>query len=136
MFIEVHTGKIASKATKRRATKDQPVMEGPIGLDVSLSWAEFLDCIGRGLDVSVDCLVVRSFKWKLQKPANSPVVTLHTEAAYLSMKRCMSDSPDKMPVLTITMESPVKESQSVKSLVSQCICLFDPNPMTVMIAME
>ena len=118
VFIEVHTGKTARKATKCRATKDQPVMEGPISLDVSLSWAEFLDCIGRGLNVSVDRLGVRSFKWKLQKPATSPTVTLHAEAAYISMVRRISERPDKMPVITITMESPLKESQSVRSQVS------------------
>jgi len=110
--------KITNKAPKCKATKDQSVMEGPISLDVSLSWKDFLGCIGRGLDISVDHLVVRSFKWKFQKPANSPLVTLHTEAGYLSMRRCISESGLKMPVLTITMESPAKESQSVKSHMS------------------
>ena len=99
-------------------------MAGPIALDVSLSWVMFLELIGKGLEVTTDRLVIRSFNWKFQKPANSKAVSLYSDAGYYSMIQHISGKPDIIPVVVITMDAPLKQSQSVRSLVSSSSCSF------------
>lgn len=92
-------------------------MEGPIALDSSLSWTVFLKHISEGLQVTQDRLLVRTFTWKFQKPANSKAVSLHSNAGYFSMIRQILKKPD-MPVIIVMMDAPLKQSQTVKSHVS------------------
>ena len=93
-------------------------MAGPILLDSSLPWAEFLEQIATELEVANDRLVVGNLKWKLQKPANSPILGLSPKSGYPSMMRRIHERPEKVPVVTIFMDSPLKQSQTSKSLVS------------------
>ncbi|SRR6266550_1193710 len=114
----------SSRAGKRKSPKDTSVMAGPITLISSLSWTEFLEQIATELEVTNDRLVVGSLRWKLQKPANSQVLGLNPKSGYSFMVRRVQERPEKIPVVTIFMDTPLKQSQTSNSLVSSFSFFF------------
>ncbi|KZP29700.1 hypothetical protein FIBSPDRAFT_987102 [Athelia psychrophila] len=95
---------VSGAGCKAKQQKQDPLAFGPMTLDTSLSWADFLPCLAAEVQTAADTLMLSSLEWRYQKPANSLWIPLRAEASYVAMVKQMATA--RSPGIIIHMDPP------------------------------
>jgi hypothetical protein len=103
--------KSSSSRSKKKAQKVEPLSLGPVTAQLGLQWEDFLEILADLLETEPSFLVQHTFEWRWLKPANSPWLPLHTDAAYSSLIKQLKAPPRNVSgkYIIVRMAKPVKK---------------------------
>ncbi|KAF8582711.1 hypothetical protein K439DRAFT_1661620 [Ramaria rubella] len=101
--VEQPPVRVAKGKGTHKLVKQDPLRFGPIDILTTTEWEGFLDLIAEACETTRGCLNTASLTWRWSKPANSPIMPLSTEVAFLSLRKKIGP---KQPTVIVGMKPP------------------------------
>ncbi|KAF8583259.1 hypothetical protein K439DRAFT_1506978 [Ramaria rubella] len=101
--VEQPLVRVAKGKGTHKLVKQDPLRFGPIDILTTTEWEGFLDQITEACETTRGCLNTASLTWRWSKPANSPIMLLSTEVAFLSLQKKIGP---KQPTVIVGMKPP------------------------------